>query len=120
MEKIIEVSCPLDLNLFLNIENFNETGITDFKLINQTVELEKKANVSLNANLVLKSNIENDDLCFVISKDQLSIKEKGELIYAYHLFIEYTKIIPRKIIIKISKGVLGNFSFNSLFYLFCF
>mgnify|MGYP001046235791 CR=1 FL=1 len=65
-KKIIEVSCPAKINLFLSIGNFNEKKkLHNINLINQTINLYDKITIERNnkhegINIITNSNIPKD------------------------------------------------------------
>lgn len=98
MLKIVEVSCPAKLNLFLNITGFNEEKkLHSVKMINQTIDLYDNITLQetrVGNGIVVKSNniILLNNICYEAAK----------------LFFEYTKIKPNNFLITIQKNIPDN------------
>lgn len=98
MLKIVEVSCPAKINLFLNVTGFNEEKkLHSVKMINQTIDLYDNITLQetkVGNGITVKSNniILSNNICYEAAK----------------LFFEYTKIKPNNFLITIQKKIPDN------------
>lgn len=96
MSKSIEILCPARLTLFFN--SYESNNIKRFKLINQTISLYDKLEIS-------EDKKKYDGLKIISNKKDLTLNQNNICYKACSLFFEYTGINPNTFNVILEKGI---------------
>ena len=101
MLKSIDVVCPFNLNLFLNIREKNQDNeISKLKLINQTVSMCDEIHDIVN----IKKSRQGDFSIKVKENDKISKENLNDIYKIANLFFDYVNIKPENYIIDIKRN----------------